>query len=85
MIDMEYDSRSNHGPAIIALADGWNSFREPHVCDWNPEHRTPTHVFIDPYPKAQWYLSAETHLLFCDIDASKAMNVLLLILAGIVS
>jgi hypothetical protein len=85
MVDMEYDSRSYHGPAVIALADGWNPLRQPHVCAWSPEHCPPTHVLIDHYPKAQWYLSAGIYRLVGNIDAGKSMNVLLVILAFIVS
>jgi hypothetical protein len=85
MVDMQYDSRSYHGPAVIALADGWNPLRQLHVCAWSPEHCPPTHVLIDHYPKGQWYLSAGIYRLVGNIDAGKSMNVLLVILAFIVS
>jgi len=85
MIDIYGDSRSYHGPAVIALVDGWNPLYDWKICGWDEEYCIRTSIFIDHYPKAQWYISAEFYSLFGDLDAGKSMNLLMLVLCFLVA
>jgi len=85
MVDAGHDSRSYHGPAVIALSDGWNPLHERHVCRWDEAHCTPTNKLIDHYPKGQWYIAAGLYSFSGNIEAGKSLNLLMLILCFIVS
>ena len=84
LVDSYGDSRSYHGPAIIALSDGWNPFYDWQVCNWNDEFCIQTDTFIDHYTKAQWYISAEFYSLTGNLDAGKCVNFLMLFLSALV-
>ena len=85
MIDIYGDSRSYHGPAVISLSDGWNPYHDWTICSWDSEYCVQTNEFIDHYPKAQWYISAEFYRLFGDIDVGKCMNLVMLFLCFLVA
>ncbi len=85
LIDIYGDYRSYHGPAVIALSDGWNPLYEWNVCEWDDTNCMRTSKFIDHYPKAQWYISAEFYSLFNNLDTGKCMNLLMLALCFIVA
>jgi hypothetical protein len=85
LIDVYGDSRSYHGPAVIALADGWNPYYNWKICRWDDDYCIQTSKFIDHYPKAQWYISAEFYSLFRNLDVGKSMNVLMLFLCFLVA
>jgi hypothetical protein len=85
LIDIYGDSRSYHGPAVIALSDGWNPYYDWQVCSWDDDYCIRTSKFIDHYPKAQWYISAEFYSLFGNLDVGKCMNLLMLVLCSLVA
>jgi hypothetical protein len=84
-VDAYYDSRSYHGPAVIALSDGWNPLHDPHLCEWDVDYCVPTHTIIDHYPKAQWHVAAGLYAIFGDIDTGKSFGLLQLVLCFLVS
>jgi len=85
LIDIYGDSRSYHGPAVIALSDGWNPYYDWKVCSWDDDYCMRTSKFIDHYPKAQWYISAEFYSLFGNFDIGKCMNFLMLVLCSLIA
>jgi len=85
LIDIYGDSRSYHGPAVIALSDGWNPYYDWEVCSWDDDYCMRTSKFIDHYPKAHWYISAEFYSLFGNLDVGKCMNFLMLVLCSLIA
>lgn len=86
MIDQSWDSRAYHGPAVIALHEGWNPAYVTHSCDWRTDFCAQLFATaIDHYPKAAWYVGAQFYALWGDIDAAKAPNLLMLVLVFLVA
>ncbi|MBK8288978.1 MAG: hypothetical protein IPK95_10395 [Cellvibrionales bacterium] len=86
MIDQSWDSRAYHGPAVIALREGWNPAYVTHSCDWRTDFCAQLFATaIDHYPKAAWYGGAQFYALWGDIDAAKAPNLLMLVLVFLVA
>ena len=71
-IDVFYDSRVYHQPALIALSGGWNPIAEPNVCAWSREFCLPTQGKIDHYPKGAWVVSAAFAAFVGQIEAGRA-------------
>jgi hypothetical protein len=86
MIDQSWDSRAYHGPAVIALREGWNPAYVTHSCDWRADFCAQLFATaIDHYPKAAWYGGAQFYALWGDIDAAKTPNLLMLVLVFLVA
>jgi hypothetical protein len=87
MIDQNWDSRAYHGPAMIALSEGWNPLSVAHICDWRPEWCAQLFAVtaIDHYPKAAWFAGAQFYQFWGDIDAAKTPNLLMLMLVLLVA
>ncbi len=86
MVDQNWDSRAYHGPAIIALRDGWNPLQITHTCDWRQDYCGLYFMIgVDHYPKAAWLSGAQFYALFRDLDAAKVPHFLALVLTALVA
>ena len=73
-IDLAYDSRAYHLPAIIALSHGWNPFSDPDVCRWSPIYCLPNSILSSSYPKATWLMASGFYTLTGNVETGKVYN-----------
>ena len=91
VFDTSYDGTAYHQVGVIALRDGWNPIRVPHVVDWSnaafPERRwladkiADRGMWVDHFPKGAWVLGAVVSAGTGSLDASKWLKGFLAALA----
>lgn len=73
-VDDWYDSRAYHALAALALADGWSPYLDWSVCSALETYCVSTHIYLDHYAKAVWYISAGFYAFFGQLETLKSFN-----------
>ncbi|PWH84455.1 hypothetical protein DIS18_07995 [Algibacter marinivivus] len=76
--DLSWDGQWYHQSAIYNLAEGWNPFSEP-IRKFNRSND----LSIIHFPKGSWYMAASIYSTFGFIEAGKALNFIILIVASL--
>ena len=90
--DLTYDGNAYHKTAIAFMKEGWNplyesarDFQQDHTTVIPINEKSKVDIWIEHYPKATWIIGALMYNLTDNIEAGKAVTIILTIMVLILS